>query len=213
MLVLASTSLVGSLVTRGWLQSVLIELALTFFGVLITVFYVERLVDRHEEQRWAGAKEAAVIRLRRIGTRLVHDTTELFPATDQPRKFPLHYWKVRAYPDGSYWREFYENPDWLAYVRNEVIPSTPSLVDTLSDDDLARLADILRFAFDDLKDVVTLFPGALSPAQLENISAMMSDIRTQTGLIFYKRGKAPNRLPPDPAGLLQRSLALITERG
>ncbi len=72
---------------------------------------------------------------------------------------------------------------------------------------------MLRFTFDALKEVVTLVIWAFSPAQLENISAMMSDIRTQTGLIFYKRGEAPNRLPPDPAGLLQRSLALITERG
>ncbi len=204
--------LLWSIREDGWRQSVLVELGITCLGILITVFYVDIIQRRHEEQRWAGTKAVATTRLKRIATRLIHDTTELFPRNDQPQKFPLPYWWVRAYPDGSYWREFYENPEWLDYVKNEVIPATPALMEQLSSESLVLLAKLLRLTSDDLKDVVTVFPGALSPGQLQIITTMMGEIRTETGLISYRRGQAPNRHLPNPAGILQHSLALIAEQ-
>src|SRR5690349_10489298 len=44
-----------SLVTHSaWLQSLLIGLAGTWIGVLVTVFYVEVILERQAEQRWAA---------------------------------------------------------------------------------------------------------------------------------------------------------------
>ncbi len=65
---LALLGIVGSLFTDGVVQNLLIELSVTFFGVLVTVFYVDRVLSRHEKQRWAGTRDPVTTTIKRIST-------------------------------------------------------------------------------------------------------------------------------------------------
>src|SRR5688572_23148259 len=65
-----SVSLVGSLILLQidrcpWLQDLGMNLAVTAFGTVVTIVYVDRVVQSHEEQRWAGVTEFARLRIRR----------------------------------------------------------------------------------------------------------------------------------------------------
>ncbi len=207
--------LVGSLFARGWPQSVFIELAATFFGVLLTVFYVDRVVRRHQEQQWAGAKGHATTRIKRVATDLIVAFSRHFPDHTRVERFDVPPWFVKAQPAGEYLSAFYENNEWLNFVRDELIPVMPQALAELSAEQRAvRLGDIeqgLQITHSRLVEIVAIFPAVLTASQFEHITALLDEIRAEGSLVALWKNGTPNFPFPNPTRILQYSLALITE--
>ncbi len=207
--------LVGSLFVQGWPQSVFIELAATFFGVLLTVFYVDRVVRRHQEQQWAGAKGHATTRIKRVATHLIVAFSRHLPDHTRVERFDVPPWFVRAQPAGEYLSAFYENNEWLNFVRDELIPVMPQALAELSAEQRAvRLGEIeqwLQITQSRLAEIVVIFPAVLTASQFEHITALLDEIRAEGRLVALWKNGSPNFPFPNLTKILQYSLALITE--
>ncbi len=212
---LAVGFLVGSLFARGWPQSVLIELAVTFFGVLPRVFYVDRAVRRHQEQQWVGAKGHATTRIKRVATHLIVAFSRHFPDHTWVEQFDIPPWFIKAQPAGEYLSAFYENDEWLNFVRDELIPVMPqALADLSAEQHAVRLGDIeqwLQLTQSRLTEIAAIFSAVLTPSQFEHITALLDEIRAEGRLVALWRSGVPNFPLPNPTKILQHSLALITE--
>ena len=199
-----------SAIVRGWWQSILIELGVTLLGVLLTVFYVDRVLSRREEQRWSGPRSIALIRIRRNATRFVRYVTEVFYDPAIPERFPVPYWQVRV--DQLNWvRVLYEDETWLSYIGEEFIPDSQALMASVTPEQSERLIGSLDILERKLREDISLFPAMLSPTQIENITSMLDVIPLERRLFDFKRSGAPNQAPPSLTDLLTRSLALIRE--
>ncbi len=207
--------LVGSLFVQGWPQSVFIELAATFFGVLPTVFYVDRVVRRHQEQQWAGARRLATTRIKRVATRLLVAFSQHFPDPTRVEQFDVPPWFVKAQPAGEHLSAFSENIEWINFVRDELIPVMPQALAELSAEQRAvRLGDIeqdLQITHSRLVEIVVIFPAVLTASQLEHITALLDEIRAEGSLVALWKNGTPNFPFPNLTKILQHSLALITE--
>ncbi len=200
----------GSYFARGWWQDVLLSLGFLALGVLLTVLYVNWAVKHHEDQRWAQPRAIAAIRIRRAASNFVGDVAGVLRLDPGDSRFFVPAWYQRVDPlDWN--RERYNNPKWIAFVRQEVIPATPQLEHVRDPGDIDWLIKSLELYRERIRENLSLLQGYLNPSQVEHLSAILDRISVQLHWLNVRRKGNPDYFGPQLTELVERSLALIEE--
>lgn len=200
----------GSYFATDWWQDVLLNLGFLALGVLLTVLYVDWAVDHHEDQRWAQPRAIAAIRIRRAASNFVVAVAGVLRLDPFDSRFFVPAWHERVDPLDSN-RERYNNPKWIAFVREEVIPTTPQLENVQDVSDIDWLIGSLEQYRERIREDLSLLQGYLSPTQVENLSAILDRVSVQLHWLSVRRNGNPDFLGPQLTELVERSLALIEE--
>lgn len=156
MAVLAILCFVLAALTNGVWQGGLIELGATWLGVLVTVFYVEVILERQEARRWGDVERLITDRVKR--TALSRTTTLLGLLPNYPFMTTRVVWgRMRA-------RNYSLPDDWLQFA-NQYIDDTQAVLAGFIGAHWAW--DGMRTTFegisDEYREVISLFGDKLSP--------------------------------------------------
>lgn len=209
-LLVAASCLVGSYVACGWWQDFLLNSGFLVGGALFAALIVDQLVKRHEERLWIGVMSVALVRIRRISAHLLYKVAWYTPDEDPMGNFFVSYSHVRIDPL-NWVRILYEDDDWIAYIRETVIPGSQNLIAALGPEQLADVISDLTTFEHRLRDSAILFSGVLSPAQLENITAIIDQLPVELAALRHQQTGADNFTPASLTDILSRSLALVEE--
>ena len=152
----------------------------------------------------------AAIRIRRAASGFVVAVAGVLKLDPTNDRFFVPAWYERADPLDSN-RERFNNPKWIAYVREEVIPAAEQLEHVQDSNDIDWLIGSLEWYRDRIREELTLLQGYLSPSQVENLSAILDRISIQLHWLNVRKSGNPDYLGPQLTNLVERSLALIEE--
>jgi hypothetical protein len=159
-----------------WWQSLWMDLAVTSLGVIVTVFIVEALLERHEELEWVGAKNIADDRLKRTATRIIATIADHDPDLERRESYRVGMDVIRLRGEASlYFR--YSDQRWKEYVTQKVLPELSGFVSTMDEVDLDRLWRVFEYTSGDFAEIVATFRNILSPEDIEHISSIQVTMR------------------------------------
>lgn len=210
MAVVFSISIFASWFTSGWYQNVLLSLGFLCLGVLITVFYVDWLIEASEKRQWAAPRAIAAIRLRRAAAKYLRSVENVVRIDPYQSRFFVPAWHDRTDPLDSL-RELYYRDDWLSYLRREVIPGAKKLESVSEPADIEALIRGLSAYHLQLLDTLNLAQGHMSPTQIENASSILDDLTVQKWYLEIRLNGNLTFLGPLFENILTRSLSLIEE--
>lgn len=208
--ILGVTALAISASLSGWFQDATLNLGFLALGVWITVLYVDWAVTRHENQRWTKPRAIAAIRLRRSATRFVSTVVDILRLDEMNVRFFVPAWHSRVDPL-DFQRELFNNPRWIEFVNDEVIPVTKHLEDISDPNDIDWLMGSLQLYRDRIREDLSLLQGYLSPRQVENVSAILDRIPVELRALDIRKNGNPDHFGPDLTDIVKRSLEIIEE--
>lgn len=208
--VLGVAALTVSASISGWLQDATLNLGFLALGVWITVLYVDWAVARHEDQRWTKPRAIAAIRLRRSAAQLVGTVADILRLDEDNARFFVPGWHSRVDPL-DFQRELFNNPKWIQFVRDEVLPATKQLEGINDPTDIDWLMVSLQLYRDRIREDLALLQGYLSPKQVEHLSAILDRIPVELRALDIRKDGNPDHFGPDLADIVRRSLELIEE--
>lgn len=207
-----------SLLLGGWLEGVLVDLAVTCLGVLLTVFFVERVLARENEIRWLRVRKIATHQIKSAVTSSLRLFTWFDPDKDRwdATFVPMGY--LRGDPLG-FQKYYYDNPTWRAEMLTlaaDVIEARPYEFGQEIGDEMPRLIQTLSRSRSNLQEVVQLYGSRLSATQTEQIWTFQRLCGEIEGLApSFERGNEEStwRLPYHLATLIRLGICLIEENG
>lgn len=158
----ASSLIIGYFIP--W-QGLFINLAATFIGILITVFYVDLILRKHEEARWSNVK----IRARERIERMANLTISAFRS---------------AYDLGTdiFGESFFETDDrteirsMIAHAaENVLIPMTPTRLNEVNQAEWKKVAQLLNAVVQLGDELINLFGDKIEP----EIFSLMVEIQNK----------------------------------
>lgn len=182
--VLGVAALAVSTSVDGWFQNATLNLGSLALGVLITVLYVDWAVDRHEDERWTKPRAIAAIRLRRSATGFVSTVVDIQRLDEMNERFFVPAWHFRVDPL-DFQRELFNNPKWIKFVNEEVLPATKHLEGINDSNDIDWLTGSLQLYRDRIREDLALLQGYLSPTQVEHLSAILDRIPVELRAFRY----------------------------
>lgn len=210
MIVIGLTGLILSWRSSGWTSEVWMNVAFLALGVLVTVFYVEWLVNLHEADRWSKPRAIASIRLRRSATRFISGMTFALGVDPFGDRFFIPAWHARAEPL-NHQSALFNNPKWIEFVRDELIPQSRELENSLDSDQLSQTSGYLADYQNAIGDNLSLLQGYLSPRQVENLSTILDTIPEIQFALRARINGNVNIPGPRLTDIVARSLDLIEE--
>jgi hypothetical protein len=210
MIVVGLVALILSWRSTGWASEIWMNLGFLALGVLITVFYVEWLVNLHEADRWSKPRAIASIRLRRSATRFISGMITALEFDPFDERIYIPAWHARAEPL-NHQNALFNNPEWIEMVRNEVILASGKLESSMDSGQLAQVMDYLAAYQNAIGENLSLLQGYLSPRQVENLSTILDTI-PEIQFALRARINGNDNIPgPRLTGIVARSLDLIEE--
>jgi len=191
-----------------WWEGLLGNIGVTFLGVLLTVFLVERLIERRDQARWAPLSQQANLRLRTIATNLIRSIERHHPDHEQDPEFFIPAWAFRADQRNHLWR-LYDNPRWIAYIQNRVLGDAVAVLEQMPPSALDSLDDWLGITDRALREVIMLYGQVLSPDQLDGIVELIDLMPGERNLIANYKARLFNFPRPLVERYLELALALL----
>lgn len=145
------------------LGGLFLNLAASFVAIVVTVLYVDRILQRHERLRWEGA--ATLISGRILAT-VTGNITNLRVALDFPSIEPRTLDSISIH--GQY----------LAYCEQVIEPAVHSRVKKLDVAGWKKLARAIQTSYANCENVLTLFSNRLDPKQLQHLVELENALRT-----------------------------------
>lgn len=192
------------------LRGYLVDLGLIFVGTIITVFYVDIVVAKHEQRRRAGPRAAAMHEVRRRATAFVDRVAQKLPREDVVYRFQIPLWQSKVDPLNAN-RVLYEDPEWIAYIRQEVIPQERIIVSNLSADDIDELEQFFRWVFEKLREAMLLHAGDMDPYLINYATFMLQNLPIEAHRLTLLKSPGINQPHPYLGDMLLRSIDVIEE--
>jgi hypothetical protein len=143
-----------------WLQGLLLELGVTFLGILLTVLVVDSLLQRHEEQRWTAVNDIVTFRVGHIAYEVVGSFQEIlrieppFRSSSSPAQL---------------------NEEMIAFSENRLMSSTDALFD-VGEANLQVLIQDLRAVHQLAERVVDAYAQRLTPQIQEAVLRLQGEL-------------------------------------
>jgi hypothetical protein len=185
-----------------------IDIALLFLGAIITVFYVDIVINQHEAHRRVGPRAAAGHAVRRAATILIHSIAEKLPRENLIYKFQIPVWQTKADPLNAE-RMLYEDTEWIEHVANEVIPNESAIVERLTAQDIAELDARFESVFHALRETQLLYYADLEPELIDYIAYVLDNLKVEAQRLEYLKTPGLNQPQPSLHELLKRSLTIV----
>lgn len=196
--------------SEGWWHEVAMNTAFMCLGVLVTVFWVEIILQQKEDREWAGPKAIVDIRLRRAAARFLR-TAEAACGTDPYHsRFFVPAWLDRVDPLDSL-RQLHGNEAWIEYLKEEVIPASRSLENIQDPMKIDSLINGLCLYRERILEATQFSQGRMSPLQITNVAYIVDDIRVQLHYLHVRKSGNPSYLGPLLKNILERSVSLVEE--
>jgi hypothetical protein len=198
----------GSRRTTGWWEGVLVDVGTTFLGVLVTVFFVEWLIEQHDRARWGPLSRQANLRLRTVATNLILAIERHHPNHEKDPEFLVPAWAFRVDSRNYLWR-LYDNPRWIDHIRTQVLPDGGQVVDNMTPDALDSLHGWLDITDKALREAISLYGPVLSPSQLDTMTALIDLIPGEQRVVASFKVRLPTFPRPWVERYLELALALV----
>ena len=179
-----------------------LNLSASFVAIVVTILYVDRILERHDQLKWSTAAELIS---QRILLTCSGNITNLRGALDIP---PM---SVLSTSPGTIQR------DYLDHSASVVEPAIASHVRSLDVAGWKKLATGIRACYTNCENVLSLFGAKLDPKELELLIATQNHLRS--AVLPYEAfpdllGLPDDQMPqtkPDPRPLRDQHTQWATE--
>lgn len=185
---------------QGWFQDFSVNMAATFAGVLVAVFYVDEVLERYEKRKWSEVRKIASHELTRFCHRAQHELADFI------RRLGLQKTPRQLAPFSLRESDTNRNPflEWM------VGRAQSEFLADVSVDDLRQLAVMVRAFVEELEQLLDLHREQLSPqwtAELMELrSALNHAYESVSRLIAYREHGTPGEEEVDESDLASHSL-------